>query len=69
VIGYSFPNFNREIDRLIFKEMKALRKVYIVNTPDNLNSVLQRFKAVLNSGSVVVEGVTAIDEFYIPPEY
>jgi hypothetical protein len=69
VIGYSFPNFNREIDRLIFKEMKALRKVYIVNTPDNLNSVLQRFKAVLNSGSVVVEGVTAIDELYIPPEY
>jgi len=30
VIGYSFPNFNREVDQLLFDAMKKrLRKVYI----------------------------------------
>ena len=28
VIGYSFPFFNREIDKIIFSEMPTIKKIY-----------------------------------------
>ena len=36
VIGYSFPYFNRKIDRLIFENMPHLKKIYI---QDEYNSI------------------------------
>jgi len=44
VIGYSFPFFNREVDRQIIKAMTNLRKVYF-QAPD-ANNLIERFQAI-----------------------
>jgi hypothetical protein len=42
VIGYSFPSFNREIDKLIIDNMSNLRKVYIQDLhPDKIQDILE----------------------------
>jgi hypothetical protein len=44
VIGYSFPFFNREVDRKIIRAMVALKKVYF-QAPD-ANALKERFLAI-----------------------
>lgn len=69
IIGYTYPFFNREIDRWIFQEMPNLKKIYIQdpnakNIQTNLLSVLQgREKLIENS-----QPITTTDSFFIPPE-
>lgn len=46
VIGYSFPLFNREIDRKIIGLMQGLKKVYF-QAPD-ADSIKERFLAIRN---------------------
>lgn len=71
IIGYSFPYFNREIDRQIIGEMTQLEKVYIQDP--NANEVKESFEAVLSEFQsiniklkyVLKEGVK---QFIIPNE-
>ena len=49
VIGYSFPFFNRDVDREIIGEMKSLSKVYF-QAPDAEN-IKTRFQAVRSNMS------------------
>lgn len=49
VIGYSFPFFNREIDKLIFNEFMQkdkLRKVYFQAPPEDAEDIRERFLAI-----------------------
>lgn len=46
VIGYSFPYFNREVDRTIVQNMKNLEKVYIQDP--YCDDVKENFEAVLS---------------------
>ena len=46
VIGYSFPVFNREIDRLILAASK-LTKIYLQDKKDQLPGIENRLKALL----------------------
>jgi len=46
VIGYSFPFFNREVDRKIIGEMKNLKKVYFQDK--NPHNIKLRFQAIRN---------------------
>ncbi len=67
IIGYSFPFFNREIDRKIIGEMKSLRKVYFQDkSPDNIKL---RFQAIREN----VEGIEFVlyhdvEQFLLPFE-
>lgn len=67
VIGYSFPYFNREIDRAIFVGMPNLKTIYIQDPyPD---AVEQSLKAVLPEGSKVkIEHQKDCTQFYLPRE-
>lgn len=65
VIGYSFPFFNRNIDKTILQSMKNLRKVYIQDP--NANNIIRRFKEIY-ANKVDVEPITDIEQFYIPYE-
>lgn len=67
VIGYSFPIFNRPIDRAIINNMSRLKKVYIQSKKETIKDVVLRFKAI--SERPDVEEITDEHEFYIPPEY
>ena len=47
VIGYSFPYFNREVDRILLNEKNApkLRKVYVQDIePDNIIETIKGFR-------------------------
>lgn len=51
VIGYSFPLFNRDIDRKIIDAMTSLEKIYI-QAPD-ADAMAERFEAVRKAGKKV----------------
>lgn len=67
IIGYTFPFFNREIDRKILKNLKPNAKIYIQDLyPERIQ---QSLKAVLPN--VVDENITPlkqVDQFFLPPE-
>lgn len=66
-IGYSFPFFNREIDKMIFKEAKSLRKVYIQNP--NASEIEEKLKNLIDpSRKVQFVQDTSKHEFLIPYE-
>ena len=67
VIGYSFPFFNREVDRAIFANMPNLKKIYIQDI--NARAVEPSLKAVLAENSKIsIEKVENCDQFHLPRE-
>ncbi len=70
IIGYSFPTFNRLLDKSLLKNMGRLRKVFIQSPEDSIKGVTQRFKALYeHNPQIEIELITNVDEFYIPFEY
>jgi|SRR6187402_223846 len=69
VIGYSFPFFNRDVDREIIRSMSKLRKIYIQDcNPENIKS---RFLSILpdwEKNNVQIIPVNDVTEFFLPPE-
>lgn len=70
IIGYSFPTFNRNLDKKLLKNMGNLKKVFIQSPVGSIKGVTQRFKSIYeyNSG-IDIEEITNVDEFYIPFEF
>ena len=67
VIGYSFPFFNREMDRFVFRNMPKLEKVYIQDI--NTNAIVQSIHAVLPTNiSVSTIPISDCGQFYLPGE-
>lgn len=68
VIGYSFPFFNRKVDRDIIRSMKDLNKVYF-QAPD-AQDLRERFLAIrdnLNKENLVIR--TDLKQFVFPNEF
>jgi hypothetical protein len=69
VIGYSFPFFNRDIDRKIIGEMKNLKKVYFQAPGREAHNYIDRFQAIRNdlhhSNLIPIEDV---NQFFLPHE-
>ncbi|MGF7036984.1 hypothetical protein [Mucilaginibacter lappiensis] len=69
VIGYSFPFFNREVDRKIIRPMTNLKKIYIQDcNPEDIKS---RFLSILPDWQKIgieIIPVSNISEFFLPPE-
>ncbi len=81
IIGYSFPTFNRDIDRLLFSGFNKdclmrsagkieliKKKIYIQDKPENAPKIKERLKAVGNNLFDVAEIYDDVDQFFIPPE-
>lgn len=67
VIGYSFPFFNRETDRAIFRGMPNLKKIYIQDI--NPNAVRESIQAVLPGNHIIeVVPISNCNQFYLPKE-
>lgn len=67
VIGYSFPFFNRVMDREIFGGMPNLKKVYVQDK--NPSAVMEAIGAVLPMGKKVeLVPVSNCEQFYLPGE-
>ena len=74
VIGYSFPFFNRPIDRLIFRKMDKLEKIYIQdlypeNVKQSLRSALTAEELTSRKMMSRIEFIPVNDnQFFLPPE-
>lgn len=73
VIGYTFPFFNREIDREIFKYMPNLKKIYIQDpNAEQIESSLDSLYSIQHTGVTKVNEnvipITNTSQFYLPPE-
>lgn len=73
VIGYTFPFFNREIDRAIFQAMNTLKTIYIqdpnaTQIVDNLESLYSPAHTGITHVNKNVKPITNTSQFYLPPE-
>ncbi|WP_338355949.1 hypothetical protein [Yeosuana marina] len=78
VIGYSFPFFNRKIDKYILDSMPKLRKVY-VQDPKNASDIIEKISGFfpnVNKSSTIrisrkIDFITKefTDQFFIPIEF
>lgn len=67
VIGYTFPFFNREIDRQILKNLKPNAKIYIQDKYPK--RIIQNFKAVkADIPEEQIDPKEETDQFFLPPE-
>ena len=73
VIGYTFPFFNRMVDKAFIGAIKNLKKIYIQDP--NADKVMQSIDAVLAphqkpplGGNIPVVPITDCSQFYLPPE-
>lgn len=72
VVGYTFPFFNRIVDKSLISSMDYLNKIYIQDP--RANEVMQNIDAVLpvhkkkpyEPASIIP--ITNCDQFYLPPE-
>lgn len=69
VIGYTFPDYNREIDRIIFENMANLRNIYIQDP--FASRIVQNISTVIPQGRVTkieIHQRTDVDQFLLPIE-
>ena len=68
IIGYTFPFFNRQIDRQILENLKPNAKIYIQDKYPK--SVRQSLEAVLTDvqRQVQIVEIERTEQFYLPPE-
>ncbi len=70
IIGYSFPTFNRILDKKILQNMGYIQKVFIQSPSSSIEGVMQRFKALYEfDAGIEINPIVNVDEFYIPFEY
>lgn len=72
VVGYTFPFFNRIVDKSLISSMDYLNKIYIQDP--RANEIMQNVDAVLPVHKkrpyepVEIIPITNCDQFYLPPE-
>ncbi|MBI5916429.1 MAG: hypothetical protein HY842_13715 [Bacteroidetes bacterium] len=72
IIGYSFPNFNKRIDRNILEDFATNTsrkyKVYYQTHPNEIEALCKNFHWLME-GKVNAEPITDLKQFFIPPEF
>lgn len=68
VIGYSFPYFNREIDRQLFNQLSNIKRIYL-QYPDGVHKSIEERLKTLNLQTDDIVYITGTDLFYIPDEF
>lgn len=67
VVGYSFPFFNREVDREIIQKMTSLNKVYF-QSPE-ADNLIERFHAITEKAAdMTLVPIRDVSQFYLPNE-
>jgi hypothetical protein len=69
IIGYSFPTFNRLIDRQIFSNISNLKKVYFQAPRLEMDDLLDKLDGINPILRSLTKPVYNLDTFYIPNEH
>jgi hypothetical protein len=64
VIGYSFPYFNKEIDKIVLSSMTNLKSIYLQFPEGIHNSIKERIEAI--GPKCDIHNLLGLDLFYIP---
>ena len=68
IIGYSFPFFNREIDKKIFSRLGKLKDVFVQTPKETFVGIQERIKAI-NPDIPELKLIEDTSQFYIPFNY
>lgn len=69
IIGYSFPFFNRLVDKMLFKEMEhSIKKIYYQDNNLNISPEDLINKFDLNLSTDKIKMIRDIGQYYIPHE-
>jgi hypothetical protein len=68
IIGYSFPDFNRKIDRIIFENVSNLKKIYFQVPESDFPEYLERLGGINTKLPKLTVNKSKLDDFFIPPE-
>lgn len=69
VIGYSFPYFNRKIDRIIFENMPHLKNIYIQDKyPERIQQYITPVIPEDKLAGIKIVPLDDVEQFYLPPE-
>ena len=68
IIGYSFPNFNREIDRQLFREIPNLKKIYYQAPKAELDELIDKLDGINPLLRPMVKKINNLDTFHMPTE-
>ncbi|MBK9391889.1 MAG: hypothetical protein IPN68_17475 [Bacteroidetes bacterium] len=67
IIGYSFPDYNREIDNEILSNMTSLKSIYIMDNASNITARVKEIKK-MNLNNIKVHKHPYLNKFVIPNE-
>lgn len=69
IIGYSFPPFNRLIDKKIIGSLSKLKKIYFQYPDNDIKSMIEHYKITgFNHDKVSIIPYSNVSQFFIPPE-
>ena len=68
IIGYSFPVFNREIDKELLLQFNKKGKIFIQDK-ENSKKIMETVAEMSNLQESNIKIIESIDEFYIPLSY
>jgi hypothetical protein len=69
IIGYSFPQFNHEIDKQILSESSNLRNIYYQTIEQDYNEQLERLVEIDPGHSEICKLKKDIRTFFVPPGF
>lgn len=69
VIGYSFPSFNKDVDRDLFGNYEKLTTIYYQAPENEIPELLDNLDDVNTNLRALVKPVTKLDTFKIPSRY
>ena len=67
IIGYSFPNFNKEIDKMLFDKLKGRATKIYFQDPNASEAFINQL--INNNETEVVCDRVKKDNFYLPYEF
>lgn len=69
IIGYSFPDFNKSIDKKIFENISNLKKVYFQAPLDEIDDLIDKLDGINLSLRDKIVPIKKLETFHIPNEY
>ena len=69
IIGYSFPTFNRTVDRKIFDNISKLKKIYYQAPREEMDELLDKLDGINPNLRAITKPIYNLSTFHIPNEH
>lgn len=69
IVGYSFPSFNKQIDKSIFEDISKMKKIYYQAPNSEIDELSDKLDGINPNMKKILKPITNLSTFYIPNEY